>query len=204
MSFNDFVRKHNIKNKATSNIKIQQVLCSIGLNNIGIYLRDGPFESDIGIVSLHPSKMTHWVCNKNGNYFGSYGCVCPKKLSKIIIKRIGYCLYSEYEIQKKIVFVRVFVYIYFFLTKVLGIDLKSAVLNLYYQKFSWINYFYNYMIIFIIIHIWIYVIFLYWSITNKLNFSYKYKNNYIKYSYLNRCIYTKLKIINGNEKNNNW
>ena len=58
MSLNDFVRKHNLKTKATSNTKIQQILCSIGLNNVGIYLRDGPFESDIGIVNLHPSKRT--------------------------------------------------------------------------------------------------------------------------------------------------
>ena len=38
MSFNDFVDKCKLKNKATSNIKIYQKLCSIGLNNVGIYL----------------------------------------------------------------------------------------------------------------------------------------------------------------------
>ena len=47
MTFNDFVKKYNLKNKATSTIKIQQVLSSLSLNNAGIYLRDGPFESDI-------------------------------------------------------------------------------------------------------------------------------------------------------------
>ena len=86
MSLNDFVRKHNLKNKATSNKKIQQILRSIGLNNVGIYLRDGPFESDIGIVNLHPSKGTHWVCYINENYFDSYRCVGPKELSKFNIK----------------------------------------------------------------------------------------------------------------------
>ena len=65
MSLNDFVRKHNLKNKATSDTKIQRILCSNGLNNVGIYLRYGPFESDIGIVNLHPSKGTHWVCYVN-------------------------------------------------------------------------------------------------------------------------------------------
>ena len=100
MIFNDFVRKYDLKNKATSNKKIQQVLSSLSLNDIGIYLRDGPFESDIGIVNLHPSKGTHWVCYINENYFDSYGIVCPKKLSKFIIKQKGYCLYSEYQIQK--------------------------------------------------------------------------------------------------------
>ena len=62
MTFNEFVKKHNLKNKATSNIKNQQVLNSIGLNNVNIYLRDGPFSSDIGIVNLHQSQGTHWVC----------------------------------------------------------------------------------------------------------------------------------------------
>ena len=92
ITFNDFVKKHNFRNKATSNIKIQQVLNSIGLNNVNIYLRDGPFLSDIGILNLHPSKGTHWVCYINENYFDSYGVVCSKKLSKFIIKRNGYCL----------------------------------------------------------------------------------------------------------------
>ena len=136
MTFNDFVRKYDLKNKATSNIKIQQVLNSIGLNNVGIYLRDGPFSKDIGIVNLHHFKGTHWVCYINENYFDSYGCVCPKKLSKIIIKRNGYCLYSEYQIQKNDSFCASFCLYIFYSTKVLDIDFKSAVLNLYYQRFS--------------------------------------------------------------------
>ena len=86
MSFNDFVKKFILKNKATSNIKIQQVLPSLSLNDVGVYLRDGPFRSDTGILNLHPSKGTHWTCYVNENYFDSYGCVCPKKLSQFIIK----------------------------------------------------------------------------------------------------------------------
>ena len=43
MSFDEFIKKHKLKNKATSNIEIQKVLDSIGLNNVIIYLRDGPF-----------------------------------------------------------------------------------------------------------------------------------------------------------------
>ena len=109
--FNEFVKKFDVKNKATSNIKIQQVLCSIGLDNVGIYLRDGPFSSDIGIVNIHPSKRRHWVVYINENYFDIYGVVCPKKLSEFIIKRNGYCLYSEYQIQKMILFVLLIVYI---------------------------------------------------------------------------------------------
>ena len=65
ITFNDFVRKYNLKNKTTSFIKIQQVLLSLFLNDIGIYSRDGPFSRDSGIVNLHPSKGTHWVCYIN-------------------------------------------------------------------------------------------------------------------------------------------
>ena len=56
-----FLKKHNLKNKGTSNIKVYQTLCFIGLNNVVLYLRDGMFESDIGIVDLHPTKRIHWV-----------------------------------------------------------------------------------------------------------------------------------------------
>ena len=100
-TFNEFNKKHNLRDEATSNTKFQQVLSSLSLNDVGIYLRGGPFESDIGIVNLHPSKWTHWVVYTDDNYFDSYGCVPPKKLSKFIIKRKGYCSYSEYQIQKK-------------------------------------------------------------------------------------------------------
>ena len=136
MDFNDFVKKYNLKNKATSNIKIQKVLTSIGLDNINIYLRDGLFPSDIGIVDLHPTKGTHWVCYINENYFGSYGCSPLKKLSKFIIKRNGHCSYSDYQIQKNDRFCASYCIYILYLTKVLGIDFKSANLNLFYQRFS--------------------------------------------------------------------
>ena len=106
----------------------------IGLDSkVRIYLRDGPFSSDIGIVHLHPSKGTHWVCYLKENYFDSYGCVCPKKLSKFIIKQKGYCLHSEYQIQKKDSYCASYCLYIISLTKVLGIEFKYAVLNLYYQ-----------------------------------------------------------------------
>ena len=133
MTFNEFIKKYKLKNKATSNIKIQQVLSSLGLNDVGIYLRDGLFSSDIGVVNLHPSKGTHWVCYINENFFDSYGCVCPKKLSKFIIKRNGFCLYSQNQIQKNDSYCASYCFYIIYLTKVIGIDFKSGVLNLYYQ-----------------------------------------------------------------------
>ena len=136
MTFNDFVEENNLKNKATSNIKIKQVLSSLSLNNVGIYLRDGPFSSDIAVVNLHPSKGTHWTCYVGENYFDSYGCAPPKKLSKFIIKQNGYRLYSEYQIQKSDSFCASYCLYIIYLTKIVGIDFKSAVLNLYYHRIS--------------------------------------------------------------------
>ena len=117
-------------------MKILQVLSYSSLDDVGTYLRDGPFESDIAIVNLHPSKGTHWVCFINENYFDSYGCVCPKKLSNFIIKRNGHCFYSEYQIRKSDSFCASYCLYVIYLRKIVGIVFKSAVLNLYYQKFS--------------------------------------------------------------------
>ena len=137
MSFNDFIQTYTLKNKVTSNIKIQRALCFVGLNSVGIYLRDRTFESDIGVVNLHPSKGTHSVCFINENYFDTYVCVCPKKLSKFIIKRYGYCLHSEYKIQvltsKRDSYCASYCLYMLYLTKVISIDFKSSVLDLYYQ-----------------------------------------------------------------------
>ena len=95
MTFIDFFQKYKTKHKATSNIKILQVLSSLSLKNVGIYLRDGPFDSDIGIVNLHPFQYTHWVLYIHECYFVSFGCVLPLFLSRVLIKRNGYCSYSE-------------------------------------------------------------------------------------------------------------
>ena len=60
MTFNEFDRKYNLKNKATINIKIYEVLRKIGLDSkVGIYLREGDFSTSYGIVNLYPSKGTH-------------------------------------------------------------------------------------------------------------------------------------------------
>ena len=67
MKFNDFDRKYKLKYKTATNIKVQQVLGSIGLDNVGIYSRDGPFSSDKGIVNSHLSKGTHWIAFINEN-----------------------------------------------------------------------------------------------------------------------------------------
>ena len=96
MSFIDFIIKYSLKNKATSSTKNHQIFSSLALNNVGIYLRDGPFTTDVGIVNLYPTKGTNWDAYIVQNYFDSYGCSPPQKPSRIIIERHGHCLCSEY------------------------------------------------------------------------------------------------------------
>ena len=100
-SFNDFVHKYSLKNKASSNIKVYEVFNNVGLEpKLGIYLRGGDLSTNYGIVNLHPSRRTHWVAFLNENYFGSFGCSPPRKLYKFIIKRNGHCFYLQYKIQR--------------------------------------------------------------------------------------------------------
>ena len=69
----------------------------------------------------------------NKNFFDSYGCAPPQKLSRFNIKRKGHCLNSEYKKQgltnKKDSYCAIYCLCIIYLTKVIGIDLKSAVLN---------------------------------------------------------------------------
>ena len=140
MTFNDFIKKNILKNEAKSNEEVNRVLSSLGLSDVGIYFRDRPFKSNVGIVNLHPSKETHWVCYINENYFDSYRCSPPQKLYKFIIKRNKHCLYSEYKIQglpnKRDFYCASYCFYIIYLTKMIDFDFKSAVLNFYYQRFS--------------------------------------------------------------------
>ena len=81
MTFKDFIKKYNLRNKTTSNLKTQHILSSSFLDDVGIFLSDDPFKSDTGIVNLHPSKGTQWVSYLNEKYFDSFGCAPPMKLS---------------------------------------------------------------------------------------------------------------------------
>ena len=133
-SFNYFVHIYNLGNNSTSNIKICQDFPSIGLDNVDKNLRDGLFSSDVGIVNSHLSKGMHWVAYINENFFDSYGCAPPQTLPIFIINRNRHCLPSENTIQgmtsKRDSYCAAYYFYLFFLTKVLGIDFKSVVLNL--------------------------------------------------------------------------
>ena len=99
--FQKFCSLMQIKeNKATSNIKIQNILFSSALNDVGILLRDSSFEMDVGIVNKHPIQGTHWVMNVPECCFDSLGITSPNQLSMFIKKRNGHCfsLDTKYKV----------------------------------------------------------------------------------------------------------
>ena len=73
MLFNDFIHKYNLKNKATSTIRFYQIISSIGIDNVDIFLRDRLFKPVLGIVNSHLTEGTLWVLFVHECYFDSYG-----------------------------------------------------------------------------------------------------------------------------------
>ena len=57
MNINDFVQKQKLKNNTKSNVEIQQKFLSLSLIDVGIYLEDSLFSSDLRFVKLHPKGL---------------------------------------------------------------------------------------------------------------------------------------------------
>ena len=129
LSFKEFVDKYGLKNEATSNVEIKEILKLMN-TSCGIYMRDDKFNTTSGIVNLHPTKGTHWVMFTNQNYFDSYGCPPPLNITK----QINNGTYSEYQIQKDDSYCAAYCLYVLYLTQIIGF--KNAVLYLYYQTFK--------------------------------------------------------------------
>ena len=129
LSFKEFVNKNGLKNEATSNVEIKEILKLMN-TSCGIYMRDDKFTTTSGIVNLHPTKGTHWVMFTNQNYFDSYGCPPPTNILNHIKKGI----YSEYQIQKDDSYCAACCLYVLYLTQIIGF--KNAVLNLYYKIYN--------------------------------------------------------------------
>ena len=141
LSFQEFVEKYGLKNEATSNVKIKEILDTLCASckliiPAGIYMRDDKFTTDSGIVNLHPTKGTHWVMftqsasGTNQNYFDSYGYPPPTNIQNQVKKGI----YSEYQIQTNDSYCAAYCLYVLYLTNIIGF--KNAVLNLYHQIFK--------------------------------------------------------------------
>ena len=86
------------------------------LNDVGIYLEDGSFTTDIGIDFLHPKKGTHWVVYINQSYFDSYGqfwCHPLKKPPTYIQTSIESVFVLNIEFRKSTTFVLAMFYTQF-------------------------------------------------------------------------------------------
>ena len=135
LSFKDIVDKYKLKNQATSNIKIKEVLKQFKIP-ANVYMRDDQFTTNSGIVNLHPTKGTHWVLFTEGAsrldkfYFDSYGCPPPKN----VINQIENGTYSEYQIQKNDSYCAAYCLYVLYLTQTLCFE--KALLNLYYQTLT--------------------------------------------------------------------
>ena len=127
LSFKEFVNKYVLKNEATSNVEIKEILKLMNTSCV-IYMRDDKFTTTKGIVNLHPTEGTHWVMFVNEFYFDSYGCPPPLNITK----QINNGIYSEYQIQKDDSYCAAYCLYVLYLTQIIGF--KNAVLNLYYQN----------------------------------------------------------------------
>ena len=99
MSFKEFVDMYGLKDQATSNIKIKEVLDELTFPAV-IYTRDDKFTTTAGIVNLHPTKGTHWVMYTNKKYFDSFGCQPPVNITQQINTQSAFRadIYSDYQI----------------------------------------------------------------------------------------------------------
>ena len=129
LSFKEFVNKYGLKNEATSNVEIKEILKLMN-TSCGLYMRDDKFITTSRIVNLHPTKGTHWVMFVNEFIFDSYGCPPPLNITK----QINNGIYSEYQIQKDDSYCAASCLYVLYLTQIIGF--KNALLNLYYQTFK--------------------------------------------------------------------
>ena len=119
-----FVEKYELKNEATSNIKIKEILKLMNITECGIYMRKDKFTTPSGIVSLHPTKGTHWVMFVNEFYFDSDGCPPPLNIMSFINNGFN----SENQIQKNDCYCAAYcLYVLYLTTNIIGF--KNAVLN---------------------------------------------------------------------------
>ena len=116
----------NLKNKVTSNIKLQEVLNNLRLH-LKLYTTESIFSKKSSIVNIQPKRGTHWVDFVHKYFFVSYYCAHLKFLGYSKSKN-GKCIYSEYQIQKELPFVDVLVLlllVYFSLSN----GFKTTMLN---------------------------------------------------------------------------
>ena len=75
LTFNQFLKKYNIKNKSTSNIEINKVNPSVE-----IVTKSQLIKTNKTIINLDDEKGTHWTLLIDGFYFDPFGVSPPREV----------------------------------------------------------------------------------------------------------------------------
>ena len=121
LTFTQFLKQHNLKNKSTSNIEINKVNPSVE-----IVTKSQLIKTNKTIINLDDEKGTHWTLLIDGFYFDPFGVSPPSEVK---------CdLYSTYQIQKvnESYCAAYCLYVVYLVES--GLRFKQAVLNLYFQR----------------------------------------------------------------------
>ena len=121
LTFTQFLKQHNLKNKSTSNIEINKVN-----PDVEVITKSQPIRTNKTIINLDDEKGTHWTLLIDGFYFDAFGVSPPREVK---------CdLYSTYQIQKvnESYCAAYCLYIVYLMES--GITFKQAVLNLFFQR----------------------------------------------------------------------
>ena len=151
MEFETFLKKYKLENKATSNIKISEVINKLKIKDFDIYMRDDELTTKQGIINLGAKKGTHWVCysgfqpsaqkghynnvplvkeHYQNYYFDSFGVKPPKNIEK----QLKPLIFSTYKIQDKKEKLCASYCLYILYLINLGLPFKEAVLKLFLQS----------------------------------------------------------------------
>ena len=121
LTFAQFLKQHNLKNKSTSNIEIKNVN-----PDVEVVTKSQPIKTNKTIINLDDDRGTHWTLLIRGNYFDPFGVGPPSDI---------YCkLYSTYQIQQldESYCAAYCLYINYLVES--GLSFKQAVLNLFFQR----------------------------------------------------------------------
>ena len=83
-TLSDFISTFKIKNKNTSNTKLEQVQNKFG-SDLKLYKRDNISSTKSAIVKSQPKRRTHWVGFVLKQYSDSHACA-PSKTILVCIK----------------------------------------------------------------------------------------------------------------------
>ena len=107
LSFKEFLDRYELKDKATSNVKLNKNILDIFMNEMnihdpcGVYMRDAALATNSGIVKIHLTKGSHWVMFVDEFYFDSYGCPpSVKVMNHLNMSQVNRSIYSESLLQK--------------------------------------------------------------------------------------------------------